>query len=444
MTKKDTQALLAKYDYAVPRYTSFPTAVQFNTDVSGFLMAEQVASLNSDTPVSLYIHIPFCHSLCHYCGCHTKIVNVYDPIKQYIDLLLKEIDLVGQRLTKIVPVSRIHFGGGSPNYAHAHDIKRIISALGTYFDLSGMQLDMECDPRLLTCDKIKSYKDLGLSRISLGIQDFDIGVQRAINRIQPYDLVKKNVQALRQNGIDDINFDLIIGLPCQTISTVEETVIQAISLSPSRIAVFPYAHVPWMKKHQKLLEKYNMPCALERFDMAQLVREKLTCNGYAAIGIDHFSKKTDCLYNACQTGQMRRNFQGYTDDPATTIIGFGLSSISQFEGVYCQNTTDAPTYKKFIQQGQLPVSRGLVLNEMDKMRRHLIETLMCSFTVDLSCYPAIECPTERIASLEKDGLLTMANGVLTVTEKGKPFTRVVAACFDPYFDKGATRHAKAV
>lgn len=444
MNKVDTNALLVKYDYPVPRYTSFPTAVQFKASQDRDIYLKCLNALMPSEPVSLYVHIPFCHSLCHYCGCHTKIVHSYSPIASYIDTLVKEIELAGRNLKTAQRVSRIHFGGGSPNYAKTEDIKRILNTLGRYFDLSSAQIDMECDPRLLNKEKISDYAALGLSRISLGIQDFDAGVQKAINRIQPFDMVKKKIEALYRNGIQNINFDLIIGLPEQTLTTVNETLDKVLELQPSRVAVFPYAHVPWMKKHQRLLEKYEMPETSLRYEMAKRTETRLKEAGYEAIGIDHFARADDALTCASKNGSMRRNFQGYTDDPARTILGFGLSSISQFEGAYIQNTTDAPLYRKTIEAGETPLARVLILTQDDQTRRKLIEELMCYFTINFEDYKNIPMPQVELALLEQDGLIEITGSQLQVTQIGKTFVRIIASLFDPYFKVESNRHAKAV
>lgn len=444
MNKDDIKALLAKYDYPVPRYTSFPTAVQFKPAEDHDIYFKCLNKLTPDEPVSFYVHIPFCHSLCHYCGCHTKIVHSYSPIASYIDTLIKEIELVSKNLKSTQSVSRIHFGGGSPNYAKTEDIKRILGTLGRYFDLSSAQIDMECDPRLLNDAKIYDYAALGLSRISLGIQDFDTGVQKAINRIQSFDMVKKQIEVLRRNGIHHINFDLIIGLPEQTLATVSETLDKVLELQPARVAVFPYAHVPWMKKHQKLLERYKMPETSLRYEMAKLTETRLKNAGYEAIGIDHFARPDDPLACASKNGNMRRNFQGYTDDPARTILGFGLSSISQFEEAYTQNTTDAPLYRKTVDNGEVPLARVLTLTQDDQERRQLIEELMCNFTVNFEDYKNIPVPRSALASLEQDGLIEITGSKLKITQSGKTFVRVIASHFDPYFKKESNRHAKAV
>ncbi len=444
MKKDDIQALLAKYDYPVPRYTSFPTAVQFQAVADNDIYFKYLSALTPREPVSLYIHLPFCHSLCHYCGCNTKITHSYSPIASYIDTLIKEIELASSHLSAVPSVSRIHFGGGSPNYAKTQDIKRILGTLAHHFDLSSVQIDMECDPRLLNEEKIADYAAFGLSRISLGIQDFDETVQKAINRIQPFDMVKKQIEALRRNGIDHINFDLIIGLPEQTLETVHETLDKVLELQPSRVAVFPYAHVPWMKKHQKLLEQYPLPETTLRYEMAKLTENRLKGDCYDVIGIDHFAHSHDPLSHALKNGRVRRNFQGYTDDPARTILGFGLSSISQFENAYTQNTTDAPLYRKTIENGQAPLARVLTLTQDDQIRRKLIEELMCYFTINFEDYKNISLPRTEIALLEQDGLVEIIGSQLRVTQKGRTFVRIIASLFDPYFKAECNHHAKAV
>lgn len=444
MNKDNIKVLLAKYDYPVPRYTSFPTAVQFKPLQDPRTYFDCLNKLTPSEPVSLYVHIPFCHSLCHYCGCHTKIVHSYSPIASYIDTLIKEIELVGRNFKAAQSVSRIHFGGGSPNYAKTEDIKRILDTLGRYVDLSSAQIDMECDPRLLNEEKISDYAVLGLTRISLGIQDFDAGVQKAINRIQPFDMVKKQIEALHRNGIHSINFDLIIGLPEQTLVTVNETLDKVLELQPARVAVFPYAHVPWMKKHQKLLEKYEMPETFLRYEMAKLTETRLKEEGYEAVGIDHFARPDDPLADALKNRKMRRNFQGYTDDPARTILGFGLSSISQFEEAYTQNTTDAPLYRKTVDNGEVPLARVLTLTRDGQARRKLIEELMCNFTINFADYKSIPVPRSALVLLEQDGLIEITGSHLRVTEIGRTFVRIIASHFDPYFKKESNRHAKAV
>ncbi|AGH97657.1 oxygen-independent coproporphyrinogen III oxidase [Micavibrio aeruginosavorus] len=449
MTDKATKALIHKYGGAVPRYTSYPTAVQFDDQFTSLDFITCLKSIDPCDPVSLYIHIPFCHSLCHYCGCNTKIVQHTNVISSYVETLCREIEQAGCYLPKGVIVSRIHFGGGSPNYAPNADIEKIIDALRRVFPtIHAAQIDMECDPRLLSDKKVCALSDLGIRRVSLGIQDFDPVVQAAVNRIQPLDHIRDQVGYLRSRDIHDINFDLILGLPEQTLHSVGNTLIETAKMRPSRISVFPYAHVPWMKKHQKLLEKYNFPSPEIRFDMQCKASQILKAEGYVEIGIDHYALPESSLNEAAQSGRIQRNFQGYTDDPATVILGFGLSSISQFKDAYAQNTTDALTYRQSIDQGSPPVHRGYKMDPSDIRAREAIMRIMCYFQLDLADYPGTVVSSVLLSDLEEDGIIFRDKSVLQVTEKGKFFTRVVASCFDPAFQFGSynkdSHHAKAV
>ncbi len=438
----DTLALLQKYDRPVPRYTSYPTAVHFNEDISQEKYGELLSTISPDKAISLYIHIPFCHILCHYCGCNTKVANTYSPVKQYVQTLLKEIELAGEKLPYKMPVSHLHFGGGSPNFLESDDLKAIMEMLDQYFIFDkDAEIAMETDPRLLDMEKIKTLSELGFTRISLGVQDFNSEVQEAVNRVQPFEQVKNRVENLRSHGIEKINFDLMIGLPLQTLDSVKQSVEQAISLSPSRLAIFAYAHVPWMKKHQKLLEKYPMPDGNLRYDMVKLVKETLENFGYKTIGIDHFALESDSLYQSYKQGKLKRNFQGYTDDQATTILGFGLSSISMFDGAYVQNTTDAPKYRQAIEKGNLPITRGRVLGNEDIKRRNIIEKIMCGYEVDISEYPA---EREKLQELENDKIVEIKNNHVKISNQGWAFARIAASCFDEYYQPQEGQHARAI
>lgn len=449
MIHEETARLIQKYGGAVPRYTSYPTAVQFH---GGFTEADAVArlgSLDENEAVSVYVHIPFCHSLCHYCGCHTKIVSHTDIISSYVDMLCDEIKIAASHVTEKIKVSRIHFGGGSPNYAPVSDIEKILDTLRACFSVDdGVKIDMECDPRLLTEEKITALSRIGIGRVSLGIQDFDENVQKAVHRIQPLEHVQDQVKSLRRVGIHDINFDLIVGLPEQTFDTVRRTVLETIEIRPSRIAVFAYAHVPWMKKHQKLLEKYRFPTPQERFLMQEDVNIALCGAGYESIGIDHYALPESSLLQAQALGTLRRNFQGYTDDAATTILGFGLSAISQFKDAYTQNSLDAPSYRKSIDAGRLPVAKGYAMTERDIETGWAIMQLMCYSQLDVSKCPVVPMARDKLKELEHDGIIRINGNIVVITEIGKPFTRVVASCFDPYFQaenyKKEGRHAKAI
>ncbi len=448
MEKLDNiNTLLDKYNYAVPRYTSFPPATQFTNDISQDDYIALLSALPASNAVSLYVHIPFCHELCLYCGCNTKVLNSYRPVESYIELLLSEIELVGKAMNGKLPVNLLHFGGGSPNYLKTRDFKKIIDKISEFFDIyEQTSIDVESDPRHLGTEMIKCFADAGVSRISLGVQDFNHDVQVAINRVQPFNQVKECVENLRANGINKINFDLMIGLPNQTVETVIDTAHLAASLSPDRLAVFPYAHVPWMKKHQKLLEKYPMAGGHERHLMNEAVDKALKSYDYKSIGTDHYSRADDSLAIAQSKGELRRNFQGYTADISEAIIGFGHSSISSFKSAYVQNTMNPVDYRNHINDKKFPVLRGCKLSEGDQSISLLIEELMCNFEVDLGNYKGFisEELNFKLSELEIDGLITRNGMHIKITNTGKPFTRVVASCFDPYFKRAENRHAKAI
>lgn len=450
MISRQAKKLIETYGGAVPRYTSYPTALQFHDRFTDQDVKACLKTLNSAEPVSLYIHIPFCHSLCHYCGCHTKIVNHTGVITAYIETICREIRLASANAPQGLTISRVHFGGGSPNYAPMEDIKKILDTIRESFvTVTAMQIDMECDPRLLSDAKIKELSDLGIHRVSLGIQDFDQQVQKAVNRIQTLEHIDRQVQSLRHNGIHSINFDLIVGLPEQTLESVRKTALETIRIRPSRIAVFSYAHVPWAKKHQKILEKYRFPTPEERFLMQEDIRDILCDSGYNSIGIDHYALPEDSLSHAAIAGTMQRNFQGYTDDPAAIILGFGISAISQYKNSYTQNTLDAPSYRKTIEEGKMPVGKGYMLSKEDITTRKAIMQIMCSFNLDMRGCSSIPAAVDQLSSLERDGLITRhGNDMIKITDMGKPFARVVASCFDPYFQdrnyKKEGRHAKAI
>ncbi len=440
-----TIRLIEKYGGAVPRYTSFPTAVQFHDGYKHSDAQNDLKDISAHQGISLYVHIPFCHSLCHYCGCHTKIVHSTNIISEYVQTLCEEIRIAAGQITHKPRIKRIHFGGGSPNYAPIEDLQKIIETIYDCFNLKDSpDIDMECDPRLLNQEKLGGLISLGIKRFSFGIQDFDEKVQLAINRLQPYELVKEHVLFLKKRGVHSINFDLITGLPQQTHETISQTLERVLMLEPSRIAVFPYAHVPWMKKHQLLLEKFNLPRAQERFIMGRLIHETLVTHGYNEIGIDHYALPDDALSIAQGNNSMKRNFQGYTDDNSDIVLGFGLSAISQFENSYAQNTIDVPTYRRTIESGRLPTHRGLKLSSTDKILRELIMKIMCDFRVDLSRYPSAIIPLHLLVGLQQEGLIEIDKKFLKITEAGKPFTRVIAATFDPYLKNQGQRHAKAI
>lgn len=449
MIDTKTQNLINKYGGPVPRYTSYPTAVQFHNHFTSQHYRSHMGGLSASEAISIYVHIPFCHSLCYYCGCHTRIVHQTDVISSYVDTLCQEIIQAASLIPHKINLSRIHLGGGTPNYAASSELARILETIRRAFSVEhSLHIDIECDPRLLNDKNVAELSLLGVRRVSLGVQDFDHTVQQAINRIQPLEDVQKCVASLRNHHIADINFDLIIGLPKQTLQSVQNTVHATLDLRPSRIAVFPYAHVPWMKQHQKVLERYHLPTTEERYLMQNEVDLILKAGGYMPIGVDHYALQGNSLLTAHQSAVLHRNFQGYTDDDATIILGFGLSAISQFKNAYAQNTTHSQQYKKAVEGGHFPISRGVELNDHDILVRNAIMRIMCDFQVDIDSMQDIPIKRDQLDSMLSDGLIVQEGHKIRITDLGKPFVRVVASCFDSYFtqihENTENRHSQAI
>lgn len=444
-------ALIAKYDRPVPRYTSYPTAPHFHAGITAATYADWLAALPADDPVSLYLHVPFCRQLCWYCGCNTQITARAQPVADFANNLIAEIDLTGWHLaaggiTARRRVSSVHFGGGTPNSLAADDFRRIMMALDHVFALEpDLELALELDPRYLDRDFLRALRDSGAARVSLGVQDFDARVQQAINRVQPYDLVAAAVADLRNAGIRGINFDLVYGLPFQTVESIAATAQKAATLRPDRIALFGYAHVPWMKANQRLIDTDALPDALSRARQFAAAADVLVTHGYQQIGLDHFALPGDSLSLAHRQGRMRRNFQGYTDDRAETILGLGPSAISATPWGYVQNASDNTPWVKAIRGGRLATQRGIVLSPEDRRRRTLIEDIMCYGTADLSELPLnAKAEFARLAPLIADGLVRLDKGHITLTARGEPFRRLVAAAFDCYLQPESQRHSRAI
>ncbi len=437
--------LLEKYDRPVPRYTSFPTAVHFDQVITQETYARLLAGITDKAPLALYLHIPFCRELCYYCGCHTRAVNDARPVQSYLTSLRQEIHHVGQCLTSRPVVSSVHFGGGTPNILEMEDLSALIDDLKTYFHFHDQtEIDIELDPRLLNTAQIQGLAQIGVGRVSLGAQDFNDAVQRAVNRIQPYEKVQDDVQALRAAGISKINLDMMIGLPCQTERHVHLNAERTLDLDPDRMAVFAYAHVPWMKKHQKLLEKYPLPGLHERHRMNTIMADAFTSAGYVPVGIDHFARPDDPLARARDAQNLRRNFQGYVADGSDTLIGFGVSSIGRVGETFIQNIATPRDYQIAVSEARFPIQRGRVLSAEDAQRSHVIEQIMCQFAVACADFDGLSYAEELMMDLLRDGLVERSQDRLEVTALGKPFTRIVASCFDPYYKHNETRHARAV
>ena len=368
----------------VPRYTSYPTAAQFTEAVGSAQQAAWLADCG-ERPASLYLHVPFCESLCHYCACHTLVVRRQSVLEGYAALLLHEADLLLRRLAARPPLVAIQWGGGTPTHLGPTLFEETAAALRQRFPLApGAEHATEIDPRFCGPGLAEALARAGITRASLGVQDFAPAVQEAIGRRQSLEQTRRAVEALRAVGIRAINLDLVYGLPLQTPESLARTLEQALSLAPDRLAVFGYAHVPWMKRHQELIPAESLPGAAAREAMAALIDERLQAAGFAKIGLDHYARPEDALARAAAAGRLRRSFQGYSDQPAEVILGLGASAISTLPGGYLQNASGVRAWRQAIQSGRLAGVRGVALDAEERLRARVIEALMCNFRADLA------------------------------------------------------------
>jgi len=443
-----------KYALAeVPRYTSYPTAAQFSEAVSADTYLHWLKALDRFRPASLYVHVPFCEKLCWYCGCHMSVPNTYDRVAEYVGLLEREIELLSGALSGGTSLNHLHFGGGSPSMLKPEDFLRLMVAINRVFSFTDTaEKAMEADPRTLSQAMCEALAEGGINRVSLGVQDITPKVQKAINRIQPPELVEKAVENLHAAGITALNIDILYGLPYQTIDDVRKSVTFAVGLGASRLSVFGYAHVPWFKKHQKMIAEEALPGVQERFAMAEAAEDVLKDLGYVAVGLDHFAKADDPLAQHLMDGRLKRNFQGYTTDDATAMLPLGVSSIGVMPAGYMQNARDIGTYRKALGSGQLPIIRGVVTSADDRLRRDVIERIMCDHRADIGAlcrshgYPegALDNCFARVDELASEGLVIRNSRQIEMTDQGRRFVRHLAASFDEYFKPSPARHSLAV
>lgn len=445
--------LIGRYSKPVPRYTSYPTAPQFHKGVDNRTYRSWLAAVPDATPLSFYVHVPFCDRLCWFCACHTKQVLRYEPIAAYLEVVQREIETVAGILGGRGHAVAIHLGGGSPSMLRPDDILAIAAGFRRQFRISDqLEFSVEIDPNDMTADRYDAFAAAGISRASVGVQDFNPQVQQAINRIQTFEQTKAVVDGMRMRGVTSINLDVLYGLPHQTVESVEATVDQVLAMRPDRIALFGYAHVPWMKTHQRLIDGAVLPDASERLRQSQAAAARIVAAGYAAIGIDHFARPSDTLATASAAGRLHRNFQGYTTDEASVLIGFGASAIGSLPQGYVQNQVATGEYMGQVREHGLAVARGVALTEDDRMRRWVIERLMCDFCVSTADLKDLFGEASRAvvdemgyaATFNIDGLVDFDGRHFTVNAKGRPFVRSIAATFDTYLASGTGRHSIAV
>lgn len=439
-----TADLLARYDRPGPRYTSYPTALEFNDSITVDDYLERLAEADAlgDAPLSLYMHLPFCDERCLFCGCHVIISPHKHVAEPYLGLLGREIELLAERLPHRRRFAQLHLGGGTPTYYTPKQLDGLIRGLLQHFSpLDGAELAFEADPRVTTPEHLDALADLGFNRVSFGVQDLTPEVQEAINRIQSREQTARLVDHARSRGFRGINVDLIYGLPLQTPESFERTVDSVIELGPDRSAVYSFAFVPWVRGNQKKIEESQLPTPNVKVQLFAIARERFLAAGYEPIGMDHFSRPDDELARARREGRLRRNFQGYAVIPGDDVLGLGISGIGDVRGSYVQNEKKLSTYEESINAGRLPVARGVRRSVDDEVRRAVIHELMCNFRVDtreIERRFAIDFASyfaEDLALLaphEREGMVQVSPSRIEATPIGEVFIRNLAMCFDRY------------
>ncbi len=451
--------LIKKYDRPGPRYTSYPTAPHFNESFSSDSYLEEVVKTNrleNKRDLSLYFHVPYCDTLCYFCGCNMVISRNRNRINKYVDYLKNEISLLRSYLAPNRRVSQLHWGGGTPTHLNPDEMKDLISCINKNFNFKdNAEKGCEIDPRELTYDHLVALREGGFNRISMGVQDFNEKVQKAVNRIQPEDMTREVVERVRSLNFDSINLDLMYGLPFQSVETFEKTLDTMIDISPDRIALFNYAHVPWLKKHMELIKKEDLPSPEEKLNILKLSIEKLTDAGYVFIGMDHFAKPDDELSIALREKKLYRNFQGYSTHSGSDLYAMGITGISQLERVYAQNFKTEKEYFTALDDGKLPTAKGYLLSDDDLLRREVIMRLMCDFELD---FAAIEKQfkinfeeyfaygLENLKEFTDDNLLRISQRKITVTDMGRLLIRNIAINFDGYIERkeDITKYSRTV
>jgi oxygen-independent coproporphyrinogen III oxidase len=441
-------AKFKKYDRPGPRYTSYPTAPQFTENFTANDYLDEIIKTNygKNLPdISLYYHLPYCDTLCYFCGCNMIITRNRDRVKEYIKYIKKEMDLTRSYIQTDRKVSQLHWGGGTPTHLNPDEIADLASYIQTSFQfIDTPENSCEIDPRGLTKEHLEALRNNGFNRISMGVQDFNEEVQKAVNRVQPEDMTRQTVEWIRELKFNSINLDLIYGLPFQKVETFKNTVEKIIDISPDRIAVFNYAHVPWMKKHMALIQQDDLPSAEEKLNILKMTIEKLTGAGYVFIGMDHFAKPGDELSIALKEKKLYRNFQGYSTNADADLYAMGITGISQLEKVYAQNHKTEKEYYKALDEETLPTFKGYRLSEDDILRRYVIMRLMCDFELSI---PKIEEKFQikfkdyfawglnNLKEMEADELVSITSDKIIVTNMGRLLIRNIAMNFDGYIER---------
>jgi len=434
----------SKYSRPGPRYTSYPTALEFNSDFKYDTYIDFLE--NSTEKLSLYVHLPFCRSACYFCGCNVVFTSKEEKLSRYIDYLKKEIDLLAKHIDTTREVIQFHFGGGTPTFYKAFELDEIVTYIKSKFPNWSKDAEISCeiDPRFFNEDQMKVFKKHGFNRISFGVQDLDEKVQKEIHRVQPLELTKKAVELARKYGINSINTDFIYGLPYQTLETFKKTLELSTQLNPDRVAVFNYAHVPWLMKTMRKFDETTLPTPDVKLQIFQYTIDFFESNGYKMVGMDHFAKPEDELFGAIKKGELHRNFQGYTTKGGANLVGIGLTSIGEGERYYAQNTKDMKVYEAALDEGKLPFERGVVLSDDDFLRKSVIMELMANFSIDMKRVEKehkidfknyFADAMDALQEFVDAGLITIADDKISVSTTGTLLIRNIAMPFDAYMKK---------
>ncbi|MFV0411012.1 MAG: oxygen-independent coproporphyrinogen III oxidase [Paracoccus sp. (in: a-proteobacteria)] len=452
MEQESQLSRLGLFDARVPRYTSYPPATQFKPDIGATEAEAWQAAIPEGAAISLYMHVPFCRRLCWFCACRTQGTQSDEPVRAYAEVLLAELELLKSRLAPGIRLSRLHGGGGTPTLMPPDMIRRLAGAVLNAFPLAtGAEFSVEIDPNEIDDARMDALAEAGLSRASIGVQDFDPEIQKTIGREQSFEITARTVEMIRARGIKSVNADILFGLPDQDRHRMADSVQKLLALSPDRVALYGYAHVPWMAKRQVMIPTEALPSPEARLALFNTARELFLAGGYDEIGIDHFARPDDGLARAQKAGLLRRNFQGYTDDQAEVLVGLGASSISRYPQGFAQNAPATGAHAKAVREGRLPVTRGHAFSEEDLWRSRMIEALMCDFRIDagemsrrfgfdtaalLALFASIRDFFGEMVVIEPDGSLS-------IPLEGRPLTRMIARRLDGY-DMAASGHSTAI
>ncbi|NIZ60922.1 oxygen-independent coproporphyrinogen III oxidase [Sedimentitalea sp. CY04] len=452
MTQESQLAKLGLFDAKVPRYTSYPTAPQFRNDVDPTRFSDWISKIKPNSSISLYIHVPFCRRLCWFCACRTQGTQSDSPVRAYLEVLKAEIAMLGRILPEGVNLSRLHWGGGTPTLLTPDMMTELAGAVAEIAPFApDAEFSVEIDPNEIDERRLDALAAAGMNRASVGVQDFDPEIQQTIGRIQSYELTRNAIEMIRARGIHSLNADILYGLPHQNQERMTESVQKLLSLNPDRVALYGYAHVPWVAKRQQMIPTDALPTPQERLGLFETARKLFLWDQYAEIGIDHFATQTDGLTTAQKAGKLKRNFQGYTDDQSEVLIGLGASSISRFPQGFAQNAPGTSAHTKAIREGSFSVTRGHTFQGEDKLRARLIESLMCDFRINTNeitadfdiTSTALHQMFTKVANDFPDALQVLPDG-LYIPEHARPLTRMIARGFDAYDETSQAKHSAAI